>query len=282
MTDLATLCDDLAAEHASIDALVSALDEAAWATPTPAVGWTVRDQIGHLAFYDGKARLAVAEPDRFSVEATRWTQEQLEQQHLAQGRRIGSTALLTRWREERAGLLSALEQLLPQARVPWYGPKMGAATFITARLMETWSHGHDVADALGLALPASARLRHIAHLGVRTRAFSYALRGLTPPTADVRVELTGPYGEQWGWGDKGMADRIVGSARDFCLVVTQRRHLADTTLLVIGPLAREWLAIAQAFAGRPGTGRPAGRFPQQNVRDTSASSERAVEGEHRR
>ena len=32
---------------------------------------------------------------------------------------------------------------------PWYGPSMSARSFVTARLMETWAHGMDVADALG-------------------------------------------------------------------------------------------------------------------------------------
>jgi uncharacterized protein (TIGR03084 family) len=263
MSDLRALCDDLAAEHAALDALVAALPEVAWDTPTPAAGWTVRDQVGHLAYYDGQARLAVEDPNRFGVEASGATQEQLEQQHLAQGRRLTGDALLAWWRAARAALLRALRGLHQGSRVPWYGPPMGAATFISARLMETWSHGHDVADALGLALPATARLRHVAHLGVRTRAFSYALRGLTPPAAEVRVELNGPGGERWCWGDERAPDRVVGPARDFCLVVTQRRHPADTALAATGPLASEWLSLAQAFAGRPGAGRPPGLFPQR-------------------
>jgi hypothetical protein len=47
---------------------------------------------------------------------------------------------------------------------------------------------------------------------------------------------------------------------DFCLVVTQRRHVADTALDVEGPAAVEWISIAQAFAGAPGAGRQPGQF----------------------
>lgn len=265
MTDVASLRADLADEQAALDALVADLDAAQWATPTPAAGWAVRDQIGHLAYFDGRARLAVTEPERFCREEGGRTQEDLEQHHLALGRRLSEDELLVWWREERTALLQALRNLTPEGRTPWYGPGMEAMTFITGRLMETWSHGQDVADALGLMLRATERLRHIAHLGVRTRTYSYEIHGRTPPAAEVRVELRGPKGEVWGWGDGDAADRITGPARDFCLVVTQRRHPEDTELVIIGPLAREWMAIAQTFAGRPGAGRQPGQFSRNRT-----------------
>jgi len=49
---------------------------------------------------------------------------------------------------------------------------------------------------------------------------------------------------------------VVGSALDFCLVVTRRRHFLDTSLDVRGPAARDWMGIAQAFAGAASPGRP--------------------------
>ena len=59
----------------------------------------------------------------------------------------------------------------------------------TARLMETWAHGLDVADAIGVKRPATARLRSIAHIGVRTRDFAFAINGLAAPADPFRVEL---------------------------------------------------------------------------------------------
>ena len=53
---------------------------------------------------------------------------------------------------------------------------------------------------------------------------------------------------------------MTGPALDFCLLVTQRRNRADLALTARGPDADEWLDIAQAFAGPPGAGRPAGAF----------------------
>ncbi|NEC84228.1 TIGR03084 family protein, partial [Streptomyces sp. SID7958] len=140
-------------------------------------------------------------------------------------------------------------------RVPWYGPPMSAASMATARLMETWAHGLDVADALGVERAPTARLRHIARLGVRTRDFAYAVHGLTPPAEPFRVELTAPGGELWTYGPEDAAQRVTGPGLDFCLLVTQRAHRADLALTAVGPDADRWLDIAQAFAGPPGGGR---------------------------
>jgi uncharacterized protein (TIGR03084 family) len=128
---------------------------------------------------------------------------------------------------------------------------MSPASFATARLMEYWAHGQDIADALGRDRKPTARLRHICHLGVRTRGFSYVVRGMTPSESDVHVSLTGPDGDIWTWGDPVAADRVEGTALDFCLVVTQRRLVGDSALDVQGPVATEWMSIAQAFAGGP-------------------------------
>jgi uncharacterized protein (TIGR03084 family) len=133
---------------------------------------------------------------------------------------------------------------------------MSVASSATARLMETWAHGQDIADALGATREPTGRLRHIAHLGVSTRGFTFALRQRPVPGTPVRVELAAPGGGTWAWGPDGAPDRVTGPAVDFCLVVTQRRNLADTSLTVTGPAAAEWMAIAQAFAGLPTDGRP--------------------------
>jgi uncharacterized protein (TIGR03084 family) len=137
--------------------------------------------------------------------------------------------------------------------------------FVTARLMETWSHGLDVVDVVAIPRPDTDRLRHVAFLGVRTREFSYVTRGLPPDTTPVYVELTAPSGATWTYGDAAAENRITGSAGDFCRVVTQRRHLADTNLRVTGPAAQDWMRIAQAFAGPPGEGRRPGQFPKDRA-----------------
>jgi uncharacterized protein (TIGR03084 family) len=159
--------------------------------------------------------------------------------------------LLEQWRRTRGEMLAAFSPLGPKDRIPWFGPSMSALSFATARLMETWSHGQDVAVTLGRPIAPTDRLRHVAHIGVTTRGWSYANRGLAVPDGAVRVELRSPSGERWTWGPPDAADVVRGDALDFCLVVTQRRPLADTALEAHGPLAQEWMGYAQAFAGPP-------------------------------
>jgi uncharacterized protein (TIGR03084 family) len=158
-------------------------------------------------------------------------------------------------------MLDVFRPLDRRARIPWYGPSMSALSFATARLEETWGHGQDVADALGARRADTDRLRHVAHLGVLTRGYSFKNQGRPVPTEEVRVDLRSPSGEAWAWGAASAINRVAGSARGFCLVVTRRRHVADTDLVVEGPVAREWMEIAQAFAGPPGSGRRPGQFP---------------------
>ena len=248
---------DLAAEHAALDTVVGGLSADEWRRPTPAPGWTVHDQIGHLTYYDGAAVLAATEPDRFVATMLNIASAD---EPLNSTRPLTEVALLARWRTGRATLLDTLGRLDPKARIVWYGPAMSAISFATARLMETWAHGQDVVDTFGVSRPPSDRLRHICHIGVRARPFSFQIHGLEPPTVDVYVDLVSANGTRWQWGDTASPDRVRGDALDFCLLVTQRRHLGDTALVAEGPVATKWVTIAQAFAGPPGSGRRAGQF----------------------
>jgi len=264
--DLTSILADLRAEHADLDALVAPLDAAAWETPTPAEGWAVRDQVAHLAFFDGEARRAIIDPDGFNsslaeiaADPEAWMARTVET-----GRARSAGELLAWWRDQRAALLDVAATLDPKARIAWYGPPMGALSFLSARLMETWIHGQDVADALHIEREPTARLRHVAHIAVRARAFNYAQHGRPLPETEVRVQLLAPDASPWTWGPEAASDRITGDALDFCLLTTQRRHLADTDLRVDGPLAEEWMSIAQAFAGPPGPGRRPGQFPKRS------------------
>ena len=258
MADLVALRADLAAELADLDSLVATLVDAAWLTPTPAAGWDVRDSISHLAGSDAAALLAVVDPAGFSArlpeiaaDPDAWVQRDVEL-----GRALRPRDVLAWWRAGRTALLEAFSDLDPTSRIPWFGPPMGPASFMTARLMETWAHGEDVADALGVRRARTRRLRHVADLGVRTRGFAYAVHGRSAPDDDVRVELVAPDGAGWTWGPVGAENRVTASAEDFCLLVTQRRHREDVDVRATGQVAVEWLTIAQAFAGPPGEGRP--------------------------
>ena len=260
--DYAGLLDDLQAEHDDLAAAMAGISETDWDRPTPAEGWTVRDQVSHLAFFDNVATMActdeaafVALRERAMADLGHYVEEVLRSGHDKTG-----AEMLAWMASERRELVGSLRTLDPTARVPWFGPSMAVASKATARIMETWAHGQDVVDALGLDRPATTRLRHVAHIGVRTLANSYRARGLDVPTDPVRVELVAPDGTPWTWGEEDASNVVRGDALDFCLVVTQRRHVDDTHLEVSGEIAHEWMGIAQAFAGPPGPGRQAGQF----------------------
>jgi len=260
--DMNALADDVAAETTALRLMIAGLDESGWRQDTPAVGWTVADQVGHLAYFDDAAITSATDPDEFAAELERAVADGATSADAIVDRyRVLPPAELLVWFDEsRAQLLDLFRSLDPSVRVPWFGPPMSAASALTARLMETWAHGQDIADALGVVRQPTERLKHIAHIGVGARAFSFAAHGRSAPDAPVRVELAAPTGETWAWGPAGADDRVSGPALDFCLVVTQRRHLDDTALRIEGPSATEWMSIAQAFAGPPGPGRRPGQF----------------------
>ncbi|MEU6643041.1 TIGR03084 family metal-binding protein [Saccharomonospora sp. NPDC046836] len=262
MADLTAILDDLGAESWEVDGLVATLPPDQWRLPTPAPGWTIAHQIAHLAWTDRKALLAARAPDDFGDEyqcALAAGGDYIDE-GAAEGAGQPVPDLLAQWRQDRAELSAALAALPAGTRLPWYGLPMSAASMATGRMMETWAHGQDIADTLGAERRPTARLRHIARFGVRTRDFSFQLHSLAPPEEEFRVELTAPDGSTWAFGPEDAAQRVTGSALGFCLVVTQRRHLADTDVRATGAGAGQWLGIAQAFAGLPGRGREPGQF----------------------
>lgn len=249
---------DFAAEGDDLDALVADLPAEKWATSTPAEGWTIAHQIAHLAWTDEQAVLATTDAERFAavVEEAVADAAGFVESGAQRGAAVDPGVLLERWRAGRKDLAAALAAVPEGTKLPWFGPPMSAASMATARIMEMFAHGQDVADALGAVRRPTARLRHVAHIGVRTRDFAYRNRGLTPPSEAFYVALTGPDGQEWTWGEADAAQSVSGPAVDFCLLVTQRRNRAGLGLVAVGKDADQWLDIAQAFAGPPGPGRP--------------------------
>lgn len=250
---LTELLEDLRAEHDVLRAIVSDVD---LALLVPAEPWDVRDTVSHLLVGDAKGLLAATDPDAFSAELPQVIADPVGylESWLEPGRGLSKATLLETWHTGFEQMVTAFAAVPPGTKVPWYGPPMSPASFATARLMEYWAHGQDIVDAAGLHRAPTSRLKHIAHLGVRTRGFSYAVRGRTAPEGEVRVTLKAPDGSVWEWGSGD--DAVEGTAEDFCLRVTQRRHRDDTGLVTSGPLADDWMDHAQCFAGLPTDGRP--------------------------
>jgi uncharacterized protein (TIGR03084 family) len=251
---VAGLAADLRDETRELTAVLDGLRDADWDAATPAVGWTVRDQVTHLAYFDDAAELSLRDAEAFRRQAAREREAggaNFPDTVAERNRHLAGPECRAWFTRSRDALVAGYLAADPAARLPWYGPDMAVASSVTARLMETWAHGQDIRDAAGVTTAATPRLKHIANLGVRTLGFCFAQRGLPVPEEPVRVALAGPAGDTWAWGPADAANTVTGNALDFCLVVTQRRNVSDTGLAVTGQVAERWIAIAQAFAGQP-------------------------------
>lgn len=256
-------CNDLLAEYRELAELCETLTPSQWSFQSEFYGWAPWDEIAHLCYFDETALLSVRDPKRFAQDAVllkKRMERGAEISAIARETygRLDGAALLAHWRARHEMLVDTLRAMDPKARLAWYGPPMSARSFATARLMETWAHGQDVWDVVRRKRSATGRLKHIAHLGVTTFGWTFVNRGLPVPSAAPYVELAAPAGGNWIWGDPGATDFVRGTAEDFCLLVTQRRHLDDTGLRYSEGAVQQWLRMAQCFAGPPANGPPPG------------------------
>jgi uncharacterized protein (TIGR03084 family) len=251
--DIAEVLADLDAESRDLDALVADLPEHDWARPTPAAGWTIAHSIAHLAWTDQVGYLSATDPQAFIDAMTSAMSD--PDGFVDAAARDGvapALALLARWRAGRGALADALVAAPRDAKLPWYGVGMSPVSMATGRIMETWAHGQDVADTLGVVRVPTARLRHVVHLATRTVEFSFAAHRRPAPQRLIYLELAAPDGSVWRYGPADASDRVTGSALDFCLVATHRRHRDDVALTATGDVADAWLDVIQTFAGPPG------------------------------
>jgi uncharacterized protein (TIGR03084 family) len=254
MPTVQELCKDLTDEHDVLHSIVADLAESDWVRSTPA-GWSVRDSVSHLCYFDETAALAASDPEAFEIHK-RQLHEDLragKEIDLALGRSIADPSeLLDRWQLGRRTFIEAISKVAAKSRVPWYRLSMSPASLTTARIMETWAHGTDIRDALGLPTVPSSRLRHVCHIGYSARAYAFAVHEVDDPGDAVRLSVRGPDGVDWVWGPEDATNRIAGDAMEVALIFTQRRHYSRTSVQATGSVATQWLGIAQAFAG-PGT-----------------------------
>jgi uncharacterized protein (TIGR03084 family) len=250
---------DLAAEGDQLEKLVTPLTDDQWRTPTPAAGWDVATQISHLAWTDEAAILAATDKAGWDVVVLKAIGDPTGFVDVGaiEGAEVAPAELLARWRRTRPLLAKTLRDYPDGEKLLWFGPSMSPTSMATARFMETWAHGLDVAEALQAVPAPTDRVRHVVFLGTITRKFAFLTNNLPAPEEDVFVSLTLPSGAHWEHGDPSAVNSVRGSAYDFALRVTQRRHRDDVDLVATGDVADQWLDIAQAFAGPPGWGRPA-------------------------
>ncbi|MEX5721699.1 TIGR03084 family metal-binding protein [Geodermatophilus maliterrae] len=265
MDELQQAVSALAVDAAEVDRLVAGLSPEEWSTPTPAPGWSIAHQIGHLAFVCRIAGVAAAQPEAFTALVSRIGSgpgafDAAVNGALGEYVALDPAALLERWRAERDAAVAALAAAPADGLVPWLVNPLPPAVLARAGMLEVFAHGQDVADALGVQRTHTDRLRHVVAFAVRTRDFGYLSRGLTPPAEEFRFELVGPSGATWEFGPADAAQRVTGDAVDLCLLVSRRRHRADLQLTAVGELAEQWLELAQAYRGPAGPGRAPGQF----------------------
>lgn len=247
---------DFRDESEALFALLNPLGDSDFERPTLFKDWTFNDILGHLHHGNRLAELSLNDEARFhetyaeikglrdsGLDGTVATAKVLNG--------LKGRALLTAWRDFYGPMSAHFGEADPKRRVKWVGPDMSVRSSITARLMETWSHGQAAFDLLGVEREDTDRIKNVAVLGVNTFGWTFINRGEEVPAPKPHIRLTGPSGAVWEWNDPSEAERVEGSAVEFCQVVTQTRNIGDTGLSVTGPVANRWMSVAQCFAGPP-------------------------------
>jgi len=260
--------EDLLAESEDLAALLAQLDDSDWQTPTQFMKWTPWDVVAHLHYFDWVSMLSLEGEEAFVplrdqlVEALVAGRSNRELAREKYGE-LGADELVAQWRATNRELAAALGACDPKRRLPWFGPDMGVRMFTTARFMETWAHAQEIYDLKGVERRFNDRIKNIVVIGVKTFGWTFINRGREVPGPPPYLRLTAPSGAVWEFNEPSEEERVSGSAVDFCQTVTQVRNVADTSLEVVGPIATEWMSIAQCFAGGavdpppPGTRKPA-------------------------
>ncbi len=260
--------EDFRQESLALAALIETLPETRYATQTQFKTWTIEDVLGHLHIFNHAANLSLQSseafeefyaPIRAGVAAGK---SMLETQYEWLDGLTGR-ALFDAWLALSEQTAENFSQADPKARLKWAGPDMSARSFITARQMETWAHGQEIFDVLGVEREEADRIKNIVHMGVLAYGWTFVNRKLDVPEPTPHVQLTAPSGAAWEWNTPQDDNRIEGSATEFAQVVTQVRNVADTALQTKGEPAKRWLTFAQCFAGKPEDPPPPGtRFLQ--------------------
>jgi uncharacterized protein (TIGR03084 family) len=253
---------DFKAESEALYTIVAPLSDSELETKTLFKEWTFNDIIGHLYVWNQAANLTLKDGDAFReffktvIAAGSLRKFETERLGDLRGRK-----LVQMWHEHFIETAESYGRTNPKTRVKWAGPDMTERSKITARLMETWAHGQAIYDQLGLVRKNADLIQNIVQLGVNTYNWTYNVRQSKAPGPMPHLKLEAPSGVIWKYGDEGQSDYIEGLAEEFCQVVTQCRNIVDTNLKVVGPVAQDWMAKAQCFAGgeepppRPGARR---------------------------
>jgi len=243
--------EDFRAESAALHALLKDVDRARFDEPTQFKNWSIKTVLEHLCFWNQMAKYQLSDEAELvsTLNQIGAYKGGMRAYEAACFKGVSSDVLFESWWAGVHECADMFAKCDPKARLKWAGPDMSARSSITARLMESWAHGQEIYDHLGVRRENKDRIQNIVVLGVNTYGWTYKTRGETPPGAMPYLVLKAPSGAVWTYGEKSETSRIEGSAEAFCQVVTQVRNVADTELVLTGPVAKDWMGKAQCFAG---------------------------------
>ena len=237
---------DLEAEDDRLEGILAGLDDAAWLSPSAAPGWTIVDVVLHLAQSDEWVVVSAGAP----ADDERWRTRTASVDDMVEGwvqeERAAPAEVFARWRASRRAEVDALRAADPKRPLPWVAASLKPVTLATTRLAEHWAHALDIVGPLGIELPDTDRLRHIAWLGHATLPYAFAIAG--QEAHPVFCELTGPNGDSWQFGPPEADSRIAGSAGAFCRVGAQRLAPEDSGLETSGPHGEAALRMLRNYA----------------------------------
>ena len=105
---------------------------------------------------------------------------------------LSGKELISLWKDEFSRVADAFSKADPKKRVKWAGPDMSVRSSITARHMETWSHGQEVFDQLGIDRINTDRIKNIVIIGINTFGWTFINRSLEVPKKVPMIILVSP------------------------------------------------------------------------------------------
>ncbi len=241
-----TIFDDLEAEQDQLDEILAGLSDDQWAAPSLANGWSVSDVVLHLARSEESvvasssgAGIGERPPAGMSVDQA--------MDYLVATQRAEPAEVFQRWQTARLAAVAALRSADPGRPLEWIEAPLKPATMATTRLAETWTHALDITEPLGLDLPDSNRLSHIAWLAHRSLGYAFALAGEEPQ--QIHCRLITPDGlAVWEYGSAEAESGITGMAAEFCRVAAQRLAPERSSLQATGPHGDLALQLVRTYA----------------------------------
>ncbi|UYV38385.1 TIGR03084 family metal-binding protein [Rhodobacteraceae bacterium D3-12] len=242
---------DFKTESMALHGLLTSIDPSRFDENTQFKDWTLNCVLQHLHFWNIMADFSLTNEAEFVKILGELRESDLSKRgfenYYLEG--LKGKPLLDAWRKRVFDVADNFFSADPKVRLKWGGPDMSAKSSISARLMETWAHGQEVYDQLGIQRVNSDYIRNIAHLGVNTFGYAHSIRERKVPEHIPYVKLIAASGGIWEWNTPDATSFVEGDAVEFCQVITQTRNIADTKLQVVGDVATQWMSIAQCFAG---------------------------------